>query len=247
MLTLDIGRRLADNGRMYGAAVGVSEHAARGRSNCHLYHYAGNNPIFYVDPDGNYLHIYIFKSTGKMQFVYTGTLEGIPNLHYLKIINPAQSKSNSITGITGTLSVITNVNQNNPDNMKSSDSERYQKNGTNPTQVENGIYSIKGARAPSIGNGKYGTGDLGLDIDVAQQLMVSNPENPNYGKYVSDAGYMIHITPLLFTDGCTGINYDISDPESKARAERIMRLLVIMFYNTMSEDGDKDATIKFLD
>ena len=85
MLTLDIGRRLADNGRMYGAAVGVCEHAARGRSNSHLYHYANNNPLKYTDPDGRsgrnssgkYL---IARTEGVIRYEFNGEIK---ETHYV--------------------------------------------------------------------------------------------------------------------------------------------------------------------
>ena len=76
-----------------------------------------------------------------------------------------------------------------------------------------------------------------------------SPVDPKTGerKKVADQGYMIHITPLFFTDGCTGIPYDENDPESKARAEAIMNKLVEIYKDTMSENGDKEAFIYFMD
>ena len=146
--------------------------------------------------------------------------------------------------------VITNVNKGAPDNRKATDTTRTQKNGTNPTQVKNGTYKITAARAPSTGNGKFGTGKQGLFIEYSQMLEVVDSEiDPDTGEKekVSDSGYMVHITPFDYTDGCVGIPYDASDSESKAAAENFIDKLVDLFTLTMSDKGDKDATIKFFD
>ena len=94
----------------------------------------------------------------------------------------------------------------------------------------------------------FGTGKQGLVIAFSQMLEVVNSEvNPETGERekVNDTGYMIHITPLDYTDGCTGIPYDPNDPESKAKA--LINKLVDIFEQTMSEKGDKNATITIMD
>ena len=73
-----------------------------------------------------------------------------------------------------------------------------------------------------------------------------NPETGDKEK-VNDSGYMIHITPLNYTDGCTGIPYDSKDPGSKEKAEALMDKLVGIFEQTMSEKGDKNATITIME
>ena len=151
--------------------------------------------------------------------------------------------------IAETTTIVSNVNKGNPDNSKASDVNRYQKNGTNPTQVKNGTYKLTSARAPLAGNssGKYGTGKQGLVVDVVQQLEVADKDFSNYGEKVPDSGYMIHITPNEYTDGCIGIPYNPNDPDSKTSAENFMNKLVDIFEKTMSEDGDKQATIQYMD
>lgn len=154
------------------------------------------------------------------------------------------SGSTTKYAIADTTAVVTNVVKNTPDNSKSSDTSRTQSNGSNPTQVANGRYRISVARAPSIGDGKYGTGDQGLYLSVTQILPVANSET---GETVADTGYMVHITPYSYTDGCVGIPYDANNSESKAKAEEIMNKLVEIFTDTMSKDGDKEAYVTFWD
>ncbi len=152
--------------------------------------------------------------------------------------------------ISETSIIVSNVNIANPDNNKSSDSNRHQSNGTNPTQLKNGTYNINGSGAPSKRvnpDGRYGSGKQGLIINVTQSLEVTMPDAENFGEFVDDTGYMIHITPNEFTDGCIGIPYDPKSPESRATAETLMNKLVDIFEQTMSKYGDKKATITIMD
>lgn len=175
------------------------------------------------------MDIYISKSKGVMECTFT-----CPG-------------SDTLCAISETTVVITNVNKSKPDNTISSDLSRFHKNGTNPTQVKTGIYKLTAARAPSTGNGKYGTGKQGLVIGFSQMLEVTDPTKDNVGEKVQDGGYMIHITPWKYTDGCTGIPYDQNNSKSKEKAENIINHLVDIYENTMSEKGDKQAYVHIMD
>ena len=200
--------------------------------NMHLYHYAGNNPVKYTDPDGKYLQIFVSKSKGTMEVMYT---------------KPGDKNTYAIADTTA---VITNVNKAEPNNTKTSDTSRLQKNGTNPTQPANGKYKIIAAIAPKSEDGRYGSDEQGLSLDITQMLEIADaPINPETGKKetVTDTGYMIHITPWNYTDGCVGLPYDKNDSKSKAKAETLMNKLVDIYKDTMSKNGDKQAYIFFMD
>lgn len=193
----------------------------------------------YVDPDGRFLYLSVSKSKGKME-VYFSPTGDIKKVQYY-----------------GSFDVVTNVCRNNRDNTKASDTSRYQENGTNPTQVKNGIYNISEARAPNVGNGTYGSGRDGLYIDVTQMLTVTSTDDKfsdistdpmyksTYGTEVRDTGYMIHITPYGNTNGCVGIKYDPKDNKSKERALQTVRMLVYM-YDSAKKNG-QTTQIEFKD
>ena len=149
--------------------------------------------------------------------------------------------------ISRTFGLVTNVNKNNPDNNKNSDTTRAQVSAksdgkpiyTNPTQVKNGTYKITAAKAPSTGGGRFGSGNQGLVIGFTQDLPVTDKNGIPIkdGGTISDSGYMLHITDLFYTNGCGGFQYDPNNAESRENAEAKMNLLVLMYEITMSKKG----------
>ena len=203
--------------------------------NLHVYHYAGNNPVKYFDPDGEDLVLTVYKSTGKMSVTRTPSEN-----------SPASSR-NSVT--FRSMDVVTNVNRDSPDafNTIASDTTRSQKSGagyTNPTQMADGTYPLIEARAPTTGNGEYGEGDQGILIGITQFLPGVYQKNPKEldGIIYQDTGYMIHITPHGNTNGCIGIRYDPKDPQSRAEAVAKMEYIVNQYKDAI-KNGEKARII----
>jgi len=210
--------------------------------NLHCYHYAGNNPILYTDPDGRDLNIIVSKSSNTLIATYS------PNKDYSNPQYPNVNNYNKTVSVT--YNVVTNVVRNNPDNNVKSDINRTQSSGinkepTNPTQIANGTYDISLAVSPSAGINpspyyKYGEPGNGLLIDVTQMLA-----NINTGELVADSGYMIHITSNNYTDGCIGLPYDPSVTGSRQTAESKMDRLVQLFL--IAKLRNESATITITD
>ena len=189
------------------------------------------------DVKGQFVFFEVSKSAGTMN-VYVSRYE---DTHQVDIV--------------ASIPVVTNVNKDNPDNSNPTDTNRHQGNGTNPTQVPNGIYEVIGARAPYTGNGEFGTGKQGLYVATKQDLMVTAKgiynnktkfvKNGTYGKYVVDGDYMVHITPLYFTNGCVGIKYVSNNDKSKQQAIYIQMQLVSL-YEEMKQSGN-NAYIEYKD
>jgi hypothetical protein len=207
--------------------------------NLHAYHYAGNNPVKYVDPDGRDLQLVVSKSRGTMEITRTGYK------YHIQFFGPRIISRHSIN-------VITSVNSNFPGaNTIASDKGRIQLSGegkyTNPTQLpSNTTYSItEPPRAVMYGNkdGKYGTGEQGLLINAVQTLPGVNANNDLLEDITyQDSGYMIHITPYGYTNGCVGIWYDPNDKTgaSKRRAIEQMNWLVDQYKNA-TKNGEKTS------
>ena len=167
------------------------------------------------DIKGQFVFLSVSKSSGKMD-VYVSRYEDGHQVD--KVVS---------------FDVVTNVQAGTPDNTKTSDITRTQSNGTNPTQVANGIYEITAARAPTTGNGKYGTGKQGLYVNDSQDLLVANTN-----EYETDSGYMIHITPYDYTNGCIGIKYDQNNTTSKQNALN-KQIMLVSLYEEMNSKGGK--------
>ena len=144
-----------------------------------------------------------------------------------------------------TIDVVTSVDSRNQGaNATRSDTRRTQRTGdgrTYPTQMPQGTYSItERARAPSVGEGKYGEGNQGLVVNFSQMLQGIDPDTlePIDGVTYQDSGYMIHITPYGYTDGCIGIRYDPNVEGSRERAVAEMEYIVNQ-YNDAIANGEK--------
>jgi hypothetical protein len=143
------------------------------------------------------------------------------------------------------------VNSNSPGaNSIASDSGRAQESGTgqytNPTQLQNGTYTItENPRAPSTGNGRFGTGEQGLYINATQTLPGINPDTLEQldGISYQDTGYMLHITDLQYTNGCIGISYDPSNPKSRSNAVKEVEYIVNQYKDAKNKGERITITI----
>jgi Flp pilus assembly protein TadG len=196
------------------------------------------NPLKYLDPDGRKLEIVVSKKNGTLTTTYT------PDKSYDKIGNLDYFTSAK----TISFSVVTNVVSGTPDNTQISDTSRFQDSSggtTNPTQITNGTYNIAPRQASEgVNSGplyKYGEpNNNGFLIDVTQML-----PDVETGELFADSGYMIHITPNSFTDGCIGIPYNKNESWSRSAAQG--KLNTLMSWYWVAKDRNEKATITITD
>ena len=164
--------------------------ASKSLTSCHLYHYAGNNPVRYVDPDGEKLNLTFDKTTQSL------TVEFISNNKTEKWI----WNHNSVTS---------RVEWGAENRNKHENTHKLQDNDTRPTQFPNGDWYIDGIKPTK--NSAYG--DEWLTTQACQELfcyesdMLTKKTNPDGSfKTAIDSGYFIHyIIGTSNTLGCIGV------------------------------------------
>ena len=165
--------------------------------NMHLYHYAGNNPVKYTDPDGKKLTLSVDKSTQTMNIkldVKAGDYRFLAdfkvNVTTHVVANSDSTQSNKKA----------NVNLN---------PQKRNDNGSAWTQFPNGEWNITGAKDGPNQN-IDGTVDSQLTTNAYQILPIRNDDgsiktDKNGNMTVNDTGYNIHFTENSNTAGCIGV------------------------------------------
>ena len=169
-------------------------------SNGNLYHYGGNNPVQYTDPDGKRLDLFFNKSKQTLTVRFRCTEDSTPltwSFSYEKVT------SNVVPGDQRTISTR--------------DDGTLQSNGTKPTQFPNGDFNLTGTGKTS-NSSHYG--DFWITTDATQSLEVFKGDLQENGKYSNvspvldengvqiytiDGGYYIHFTDYTNTYGCIGV------------------------------------------
>jgi len=177
--------------------------------NLHVYHYAGNNPVKYVDPDGNdYFYAIYHKSTNTITATYIDTKQDGKNMSFSGIKTYSFSVTNNV--VSGMRKTTTS----------SGESKWYF-----PKKFPNGMWNIFKSKEKS---GQPAFGDVFIPTDAHQTVDtygsgdLPKPLPDENGNYTvtgtqEDSGYGAHFSIFDETLGC--IKFD-----SQADADKFAEL-----------------------
>ena len=210
------------NSKDAGSLPGIG--GAYNHINFNLYHYAGNNPVKYVDPDGKKLTLYVDKKTQTMNVKMDITICG------------ANISINDTCKITTHVVADSDSSQSNKKANENLNPEKRNSNGSAWTQFPNGTWNITEC---------VDTPQQNVDVYCEEQLRTNahqelvkrdNKGNPilddnGNATTVDDTGYNIHFTPYSNTAGCVGLK------------DKLQMKFLIFLYKLNEQFDPKSSTI----